>query len=159
MLRTPSLERMEVNGPGWRGLVIVSTSWGLVDIGNKWMRPFWSFSQTRWQSKSICLVLSWKEGFGNVDSWLVVTCPTLFKNMVKIAFISIWATLHPWANFWDWVRPTQFLIWYQSLSCGCYWATRRCLVLQTLHSRYQPWAWVWCVKVSYYLIKWSKQPL
>ena len=41
----------------------------------------------------------------------------------------------PMSQFLGLSQAHSILRWYQSLSCNCYWATRRCPVLQTLRSR------------------------
>ena len=48
--------------------MMLASCWEL-EIGKRWMRPEVSLSQRRWQSSSICFVLSWKEGF--LVRWMV----------------------------------------------------------------------------------------
>lgn len=47
---------------GDKAFVKKSASCSLDEIGNKWSTPSWSLFQTKWQSISKCLVLSWKTG-------------------------------------------------------------------------------------------------
>jgi len=63
ILMRPSLEQIFLKDWGPKTLVYMSASCSMVEMGSKWMRPFFNFPLTMWQSISICFVCSWNTGF------------------------------------------------------------------------------------------------
>jgi len=64
----PSLHTFCLKGVGYKALVNISASWHSEGTWDKRMRPSWILIRIKWQSISMCFVLSWKEGF--FASWI-----------------------------------------------------------------------------------------
>jgi hypothetical protein len=62
MFIKPSLDIKELNFGGGNGLVRKSASCSSVEMGSNLNIPFCTFSLTKWQSISKCLVLLWNTG-------------------------------------------------------------------------------------------------
>ena len=68
----PNLESKKLNWANPIGLVKISTSWWVVETCKVFNKPAWVFSRRKWQSNSMCLVLSWKTGLAAMwkAAWL-----------------------------------------------------------------------------------------
>jgi len=85
MFTSPSLETMDLKWTRWGNLVKMLASCSSERMGRRCRGLTCIFSQTMWQSSSMCLVLSWKLGL-----WAM--CLIDFLSQYRVAMVIGWTT-------------------------------------------------------------------
>jgi hypothetical protein len=97
MLIMPSLDTKWLNLEGNNVFVRKSASCYCVEIGINFRTPFWTFSQTKWQSISRCLVLSWNTG---LEAMCIALCESQYRagSLAQATFKSFNKYIIHWSS-------------------------------------------------------------